>query len=56
MDAAAQALDAAKVSGDLGQIGTASQALADAVNQYLQLAGVPTDTASLGAVPTPSGG
>jgi len=52
MNAAAQALDTAKASGDLGQIGTASQNLADAVDQYLTLAGLsPTDSASLAPVP-----
>ncbi len=48
--AAAQAqLDQAKKSGDLGQIGTASQALEQAVQQYLKLAGLTPAT-------TPAGG
>lgn len=41
MDAAAAALDEAKASGDLGRIGTASQALSDAVNNFLLLRGQP---------------
>jgi len=39
MDAAAKALDTAKASGDLGAIGTASQNLETAVNNYLALTG-----------------
>ncbi len=39
MDEAAQALDTAKTSGDLAAIGAASQALADAVNNFLALQG-----------------
>ncbi len=49
MNAAAQALDAAKASNDLGQIGAASQKLEDAVNAYLKLAG---QSISGGATPT----
>jgi uncharacterized membrane protein (UPF0182 family) len=56
LDSAAQALDAAKASGDLGQIGAASQKLADAVDAYLALAGTAIPSASLGPVPTTSGG
>ncbi|ACV77994.1 UPF0182 family membrane protein [Nakamurella multipartita] len=56
LDAAASALDAAKASGDLGQIGAASQKLEDAVNAYLQLAGTAIPSASLGPVPTSAGG
>jgi hypothetical protein len=47
MDTAAKALDAAKASGDLGQIGAASQNLSDAVDQYLALAGTSVNSASL---------
>jgi uncharacterized membrane protein (UPF0182 family) len=47
MDTAAKALDAAKQSGDLGQIGTASQNLSQAVDQYLALAGTSLSSASL---------
>lgn len=54
MDAAASALDTAKASGDLGQIGDASQKLEDAVNAYLNLVGTSIPSASLG--PVPSGG
>jgi len=43
------ALDAAKASNDLGQIGAASQKLEDAVNAYLKLAG---QSISGGATPT----
>ncbi len=39
MDVAQKKLAAAKASGDLGQIGAASQGLEDAVNRYLALAG-----------------
>ncbi len=39
MDQAAQALDAAKSSGDLAAIGAASQALENAVNDFLALQG-----------------
>ena len=56
MDAAASALDAAKASGDLGQIGAASQKLEDAVRAYLALAGTEIPSASLGPVPTSAGG
>src|SRR6478735_3557774 len=56
LDSAAQALDAAKASGDLGQIGAASQKLADAVDAYLALAGTAIPSASLGPVPTSAGG
>ncbi|HEY4994037.1 MAG TPA: UPF0182 family protein [Nakamurella sp.] len=55
MDSAASALDAAKASGDLGQIGDASQKLEDAVKQYLQLAGTPLPSASLAPVPSSGG-
>lgn len=44
MDAAQKALATAKASGDLGKIGTASQALEDAVNNYLKLAGTALST------------
>jgi uncharacterized membrane protein (UPF0182 family) len=54
LDAAADELDQAKASGDLGQIGAASQKLEDAVKAYLQLAGTSLPSASLG--PVPSGG
>ena len=53
MNNAAQALDDAKASGDLGQIGTASQNLANAVQDYLNLVGVPS--ASLAPAPTSGG-
>ena len=56
MDAAASALEAAKASGDLGQIGAASQKLEDAVRNYLALAGTSIPSASLGPVPTSAGG
>jgi uncharacterized membrane protein (UPF0182 family) len=39
---AEQALSDAKTSGDLGRIGTATQRLYDAVQQYLELAGPTT--------------
>src|SRR5450755_1109497 len=55
MDSAASALDAAKASGDLGQIGDASQKLEDAVKNYLQLAGTPLPSASLAPVPSSGG-
>ena len=57
MDSAASNLDAAKASGDLGKIGTATQQLEDAVNNYLTLANQANSTnnsASL-APPPPSG-
>ena len=50
MDTAAKALDTAKVSGDLGAIGKASQDLETAVNDYLKLAG-----GSLTGSATPTG-
>jgi len=56
MNAAASALDAAKASGDLGQIGAASQRLEDAVKAYLSLTGDSIPSASLGPVPTSAGG
>lgn len=49
MDTANQALTAAKSSGDLGKIGTASQNLANAVNNYLKLAAPTTATTSAAA-------
>src|SRR6478752_6207702 len=52
MDSAASALDDAKSSGDLGQIGAASQKLEDAVKAYLALAGTSIPSASLGPVPS----
>jgi uncharacterized membrane protein (UPF0182 family) len=55
MDSAASELDAAKASGDLGQIGAASQKLEDAVNNYLKLAGTSLPSASLAPVSTPGG-
>ena len=55
MDAAASALDTAKASGDLGQIGAASQKLEDAVNAYLALAGTAIPSASLAPASTPGG-
>jgi len=55
MDSAASALDAAKASGDLGQIGAASQKLEDAVNAYLTLAGTAIPSASLAPVPSAGG-
>jgi hypothetical protein len=55
MDSAASELDAAKASGDLGQIGAASQKLEDAVNAYLTLAGTALPSASLAPVSTPGG-
>jgi uncharacterized membrane protein (UPF0182 family) len=55
MDAAASALDAAKASGDLGQIGAASQKLEDTVNAYLALAGTAIPSAGPGAVPAAGG-
>ncbi len=57
MDTAASNLDSAKASGDLGKIGTATQQLEDAVNNYLKLANQANTTpnsASL-APPPPSG-
>jgi uncharacterized membrane protein (UPF0182 family) len=56
MGTAAQALDAAKASGDLGQIGTASQNLSDAVDQYLALAGTSLNSASLAPPATSTAG
>ncbi len=56
MDAAASELDRAKATGDLAQIGAASQKLEDAVKAYLQLAGTSIPSASLGPVPTSGGG
>ncbi len=56
MDAAASALDTAKASGDLAQIGAASQKLEDAVKNYLALAGTSIPSASLGPVETSGGG
>ena len=44
--AANDALKTAKASGDLGKIGAASQALEDAVNNYLNLAGTALSTPS----------
>jgi len=55
MDSAASALDDAKSSGDLGQIGAASQKLEDAVKAYLALAGTSIPSASLGPVPSSGG-
>ena len=55
MDSAASALDDAKASGDLGQIGAASQKLEDAVKAYLALAGTSIPSASLGPVPSSGG-
>lgn len=55
MNAAASELDAAKASGDLGQIGAASQKLENAVKAYLALAGDSIPSASLGPVPTSGG-
>ncbi|WP_231988483.1 UPF0182 family membrane protein [Nakamurella panacisegetis] len=53
MDAANKALATAKASGDLGKIGAASQALEDAVNNYLKLAGTSLTTPSTtSAAPT----
>ncbi|HEY5115718.1 MAG TPA: hypothetical protein VIJ00_09365 [Nakamurella sp.] len=49
MNAAANALDAAKASGDLGQIGAASQKLQDAGNAYLALAGTAIPSANSAA-------
>ena len=49
LNAAANALDAAKASGDLGQIGAASQQLQDAVNAYLALAGTTIPNANSAA-------
>ena len=49
MNAAANALDAAKASADLGQIGAASQKLQDAVNAYLALAGTTIPNANSAA-------
>ena len=46
MAQAQSALDQAKASGDLGQIGVASQALEQAVQQYLKLAGLTTAATS----------
>jgi uncharacterized membrane protein (UPF0182 family) len=50
LNAAANVLDAAKASGDLGQIGAASQQLQDAVNAYLAMAGttIPSATSAAG--------
>jgi hypothetical protein len=56
MNTAASQLDAAKSSGDLGQIGAASQKLEDAVKAYLALAGTSIPSASLAPVPTSAGG
>jgi len=55
MDAAASELDAAKASGDLGQIGAASQKLEDAVKAYLTLVDAQQPSASLGPVPSSGG-
>ena len=55
LDSAASELDTAKASGDLGQIGAASQKLEDAVNAYLTLAGTALPSASLAPVSTPGG-
>ena len=53
MDEAAQALDAAKASGDLAAIGAASQQLENAVNDFLTLRGQSLNGANGGeAVPT----
>ena len=56
MDAAASELDAAKTSGDLGQIGAASQKLENAVKAYLALSGTSIPSASLAPVETSAGG
>ena len=63
MDSAAKALDTAKASNDLGAIGSASQKLEDAVNDYLTLAGgsltasaTPTSTAPAGSDQPTAGG
>jgi uncharacterized membrane protein (UPF0182 family) len=50
MNTAAQELEAAKATGDLGQIGQASQRLADAVEDFLELSGA-LPSASLAPVP-----
>jgi uncharacterized membrane protein (UPF0182 family) len=50
MNTAAQELEAAKATGDLGQIGEASQRLADAVEDFLELSGA-LPSASLAPVP-----
>ncbi len=55
MNAAASALDAAKGTGDLAQIGAASQKLEDAVKAYLTLAGTAAPSASLAPAPSPGG-
>jgi uncharacterized membrane protein (UPF0182 family) len=55
MNSAATDLDTAKASGDLGQIGAASQKLEDAVKAYLTLAGSAAPSASLGPVPSAGG-
>jgi len=44
LDAAYRALAAARSTGDLGKIGVASQALDDAVSNYLRVAGTALTT------------
>ena len=56
MDAANKLLATAKASGDLGKIGTASQALEDAVNNYLKLAGPALTATAVAPSPTKAGG
>ncbi len=59
MDNAAKNLDTAKASGDLGQIGAATQKLEDAVKAYLTLAdqaNAGNNSASLAPPPSGSGG
>ncbi len=57
MDTAAANLDTAKASGDLGQIGTATQKLSDSVNAYLKLANqANAGGSSASPVPPPSAG
>jgi uncharacterized membrane protein (UPF0182 family) len=55
MNAAANALNAAKTTGDLGRIGDAIKKLQDAVNAYLTLTGTTTPSAGTRANP-PTGG
>ncbi|MET3803936.1 uncharacterized membrane protein (UPF0182 family) [Nakamurella sp. UYEF19] len=56
MNTANQALVAAKASGDLAQIGAASQKLQDAVNNYLKIAGTGTSAPAATTAVTSSGG
>jgi len=54
LDAAYRALAAARSTGDLGKIGVASQALDDAVSNYLRVAGTALTTPRGTPAPTPT--